>query len=506
MKKNKEKQREASTSQRLSRCDTTIPATVLDTNGSTAPRNAVLLRSFQPRRRPPGTARIAVRPPFAHPLVYTPWLGRHLLHERQYELPHSMPSPPEASDELRKPLAGTPAPSRRALTLIFATIFLDLLGIGILVPVIPFLVRRFDSDALTVGLLALSFSAAQFVASPILGVLSDRHGRRPVLLLSLLGSAFGYFLFGWAGALWMMFLGRLIDGFTGGNISAAQAYIADISPPEDRAKNFGLVGAAFGLGFIIGPAMGGVLAKISLSAPAYGAGILSLVTMGFGYFVLPESLRPEDRRATPVRIADMNPLSHGLRALRRNDLWPILLAFFFLNFAFSGMHTNFAVYTADKLGMGPEANAAVFAYIGLIAVIMQAVIVRRLTRYFPDRTLAAAGIAVMSAGFLATAWAYDTFTLYLACTLTPIGSGLSTPTLTSLLSKLVSSREQGWALGASQSAASLARIIGPVWAGVVYDHVSQGAPYWTGAIWMVVSLAVVVIAIHPEQNRAENRG
>ncbi len=395
--------------------------------------------------------------------------------------------------------AKTPSPpSRHALALIFATIFLDLLGIGILVPVIPFLVRRFESDALTVGLLALSFSAAQFLAAPMLGVLSDRFGRRPVLLLSLLGSAFGYFLFGWAGMLWIMFLGRIIDGFTGGNISAAQAYIADISPPQDRAKNFGLVGAAFGLGFIIGPALGGVLAKISLAAPAYGAGILALITMAFGYFLLPESLTAENRRVQPLLPADLNPFTHAMKALQRNDLWPILLAFFFMNFAFSGLQTNFAVYTADKLGMGPEGNAAVFAYIGVIAVIMQAVIVRRLSRHYPDRHLAAVGIAIMSCGFLATAWAHDLFSLYVACTLTPIGSGLTTPTLTSLLSKLVTAREQGWALGASQSAASLARIAGPVWAGLVYDHISQGAPYWTGAIWMVLTLGVVVIAIRPE--------
>lgn len=405
----------------------------------------------------------------------------------------------EAVPAAMKPAPASPKPSRHALALIFATIFLDLLGIGILVPVIPFLVRRFDSDALTVGLLALSFSAAQFVASPILGVLSDRFGRRPVLLLSLLGSAFGYFLFGWAGALWVMFLARLIDGFTGGNISAAQAYIADISAPQDRAKNFGLVGAAFGLGFIIGPALGGVLAKISLAAPAYGAGVLSLLTMAFGYFLLPESLQPENRRHEPLHLRDLNPLRQGMAALSRNDLWPILLAFFFLNFAFSGLQTNFAVYTADKLGMGPEANAAVFAYIGFIAVLMQAFIVRRLSRHYADRNLAAVGIAIMSCGFLATAWAHDTFTLYVACTLTPIGSGLTTPTLTSLLSKLVTSREQGWALGASQSAASLARIAGPVWAGLVYDHISQGAPYWTGAFWMAVTLAVVVMAIRPER-------
>lgn len=383
--------------------------------------------------------------------------------------------------------------SKRALSLIFATIFLDLLGVGILVPVIPFLVRQFDSDALTVGLLALSFSAAQFVCAPALGVYSDRHGRRPVLLISLLGTAFGYFLFGMAGSLLVLFIARLIDGATGGNMSTAQAYIADITPPQDRAKNFGLVGAAFGLGFIIGPAMGGLLANISLSAPAYAAGILTLLTVSFSYFYLPETIGAETRRASRIRFADVNPLTQCFAAMRRPALLPLLAAIFFLNFAFSGLQTNFAVYTSDKLGMGPEANAMVFAYIGVIAVLMQTVVIRRLSARFPDRALAAAGLGLMALGFLATAFAYDSLTLYLASTLTPMGSGLTTPTLTSMLSGEVSSREQGWILGASQSFASLARIAGPVWAGLVYDHISQGAPYWTGSIWLVVTLLVLAI-------------
>ncbi|MDZ7636852.1 MAG: MFS transporter [Bryobacterales bacterium] len=399
---------------------------------------------------------------------------------------------PGSSDSQPAPAAVAPQP-KWALTLIFATIFLDLLGVGILVPVIPFLVRQFDSDALTVGLLALSFSAAQFVCSPALGVLSDRYGRRPVLLLSLLGTAFGYFLFGLAGSLLLLFIARLIDGATGGNISTAQAYIADITPPQDRAKNFGLVGAAFGLGFIIGPAMGGLLSKISLAAPAYGAGILTLVTVAFSYFFLPETIRPETRRTTSIRLYDINPFTQVLLAMRRSELLPLLVAVFFLNFAFSGLQTNFAVYTSDKLGMGPEANAMVFAYIGVIAVLMQAVIVRRLSKHVSDRKLTIVGLGLMALGFLATAFAYDTLTLYLACTLTPVGSGLTTPTLTSMISRQVSSREQGWILGASQSFASLARIVGPVWAGVVYDYLSQGAPYWTGSISLLATLLVVLL-------------
>ncbi len=385
-----------------------------------------------------------------------------------------------------------PLPSKHALILIFATIFLDLLGVGILVPVIPFLVRQFDSDALTVGLLALSFSAAQFLFAPALGVWSDRYGRRPVLLISLFGTSAGYFLFGFAGSLLLLFIARIIDGATGGNISTAQAYIADISPPEDRAKNFGLVGAAFGLGFIIGPALGGLLAHISLSAPAYCAGILTLITVVLSYFFLPETLPADARSTARIGLREVSPFTQGVAALRHPALMPLMIALFFLNFAFSGLQTNFAVFTFERLGMGPEANAMVFAYIGVIAVLMQGVIVRRLSKIFEDRSLAAAGLFVMALGFLATAFAYDYFMIYLGATLTSAGSGLTTPTLTSMLSQEVSPREQGWVLGASQSFASLARIAGPVWAGVVYDLLGRGAPYWTGSVSLVLTLLVIL--------------
>lgn len=406
-------------------------------------------------------------------------------------IPTEPPSTPPGNGD------GAARANPRALWIIFVTIFLDLLGIGILVPVIPFLVRRYDSDALTVGLMTLCFAAAQFVAAPILGELSDRHGRRPVLLISLFGSAIGYFIFGWAGSLAVMFLARILDGFTGGNISAAQAYIADISEPKDRAKNFGFMGAAFGLGFVVGPALGGALAKISLAAPAYGAGVLTLVTMAFGYFMLPESLKPEHRRTGPFRWQVLNPFSQGLLAMKRAELWPLMAAFFVLNFAFSGMQSNFAVYTADKLHMGPEANALIFTYIGFIAAIMQAVVVRRLTVHYSDRGMALSGLFVMTFGFMTTAFAANLFVLYLGCTLTAVGSGLTNPTLTSLFSKMVGPREQGWVMGAAQSTASLARIVGPLWAGLVYDYIDFGAPYWTGAIWLVVTFAIVFRAVRP---------
>ena len=255
----------------------------------------------------------------------------------------------------------------RPLTFIFLTVFLDLLGVGILVPVLPYIVAEFRTDALTVGLLSLAFAAAQFLASPVLGAWSDRIGRRRVLLLSVLGTGIGYFIFGAAQTLWLLFLARLIDGFTGGNISTAQAYIADVSPPEDRAKNFGLIGAAFGLGFIIGPALGGILSHWSLRAPAYAAGVLSLLTVTLGYFVLPESLPPERRTRTPFRLRDLHPLNHLGEAVRRPGVARIFAAFFAMNFAMAALQSNFAVFTHARFGLGPKGNALLFTLVGLSA-------------------------------------------------------------------------------------------------------------------------------------------
>lgn len=381
--------------------------------------------------------------------------------------------------------------SRRALTLIFLTVFLDLLGVGILMPVSPFIVRQYHNDALTVGLLALSFSAAQFFASPIMGALGDRYGRRPVLIFSLLGTAFGYFLFGWATTLWLLFLSRFIDGVTGGNISTAQAYIADVSAPEDRAKNFGLIGAAFGLGFIVGPALGGILSKISLTAPAFAAGILSLLTVVAMYFFLPESLPEEHRRHEPIHWRDLNPIRQITASINRPGLGSIFLAWFLLNFAMSGLQTNFAVFSFDRFAMGPEANAAIFAVIGTMGAFTQGFLLRRIAGKTDGVHLVLVGAALSAIGFFGIAWTPTAWGLYPACISIALGVGLASPSLTGLLSKRVSMKEQGSILGVSQALASFTRALGPVWAGALYDRVGAGSPYWTGALWLLAALVAV---------------
>jgi len=381
---------------------------------------------------------------------------------------------------------------RRTLVFVFLTVFLDLLGAGILIPIMPYLVRQFRTDALTVGMLSVAFSAAQFLAAPPLGALSDRIGRRPVLLLSILGSAFGYFLFGWAGSLSVMFVARIIDGATGGNISTAMAAIADTSAPKDRAKNFGIIGMAFGLGFIIGPALGGILSKISLQAPAYAAGCVALFTTVFGYFFFPETLPAERRKRGAITLTESNPLRSVAAALARPEIRMFLFALFFLNFAFAGLQTNFSNYTLERYQFGPDDNAWAFAFIGVLAALMQGVVVRKLMPILGERTMAIHGFLLFFAGFLLVAYAPTALWIFPGIAAIAIGSSFTNPTLNAMISQRSSASEQGSILGTTQSVLSLTRVAGPAWAGLVFDRFGPSSPYWTGAALIVLALFIAL--------------
>jgi len=391
------------------------------------------------------------------------------------------------------------AQQRRTLIFVFLTVFLDLLGAGILIPIMPYLVRQFRTDAFTVGMLSVAFSAAQFVAAPILGALSDRVGRRPVLIFSILGSAFGYFLFGWAGSLWVMFIARIIDGATGGNISTAMAAIADTTAPKDRAKNFGLIGMAFGLGFIIGPVVGGLLSKISIHAPAYGAGCIGLVTAAFGYFFFPETLPTEKRKSGLVTAAEANPLQSVAGALARPEIRMFLFALFFLNFAFAGLQTNFSNYTIERFQFGPDDNAWVFAFIGLLAALMQGVVVRKLMPVLGERSMAIQGFVLFVAGFLLVAFAPTAFWLFPGVALIAVGSSFTNPTLNAMISQRSGASEQGSILGTTKSVLSLTRVAGPAWAGIVFDRVGPASPYWTGAVFIALAMLLALPDLRSSQ-------
>jgi len=379
-----------------------------------------------------------------------------------------------------------------ALGFIFMVVLLDLIGMTILQPVQAYIVREYNSDALTVSLLTVIYAAAQFVFAPILGRLSDRYGRRPVLLISVLGSAAGYYLFGFGGALWVLFLSRLIDGITGGNISTASAYVADVTPPQERAKNFALLGIAFGLGFVLGPALGGALSQISLAAPAYAAGTLSLLSAIVGYFVLPESLPSERRTAGAFRWHEINPLAAVFDMVRRPTMGMLLLVWCLFQFAFNGSNSIMAVFMIEKFSVLPYQIALLFVLGGIANAVVQGAFVGRLVQRFGEQKLALASLTIQGLAFVAIVVAPAYWVLYLIIIISSAGMALIWPTMGALTANQVPPHEQGQLSGVSTSLGSLMSVFGPLWAGMVYDQFAPAAPYWTGTI--LFALAVVVLA------------
>ncbi|WP_245395602.1 MFS transporter [Anthocerotibacter panamensis] len=379
------------------------------------------------------------------------------------------------------------------IVFIFITIFIEFMGGSLLVPILPYIVERYSSDAFTIGLLSASFALAQFVAAPVLGAASDRFGRRPVLLWCVVGTGLGYLIFGLAGALWMLFLGRIIDGITGGVVSTAQAYIADISRAEDRAQNFGLVGAAFGLGFILGPAIGGILAEIDLNLPVFVAAALTLANVALGYVTLTESLPPEKRQVVP--LAELNPLTQLANLVRNREVRLLMLGFFLFNFAFAGFQSVFAVFTRDRFAWGTRENAFLFAYIGLISSVVQGGLIRTLIPRYGETKLALTGLTLCALAMAGVAYVPTGGWLYGTQFLFALGVGLCLPTLRALISARATAQEQGRIIGGSQALVSLAMVLGPLWAGFIFDRIGFTAPYWSASFWMFSALGLIALAL-----------
>ena len=387
----------------------------------------------------------------------------------------------------------TQLPHRKILSLICTIVFLDFLATGILIPLIPVLVRQFNTQAFIFGLTFTAFAIGQFIMSPLLGVLSDRYGRRLILFISTLGGMFASYFLVFANAIWLILVSRFLDGLTGGNLIAGQAYMADITPPEHRAKNFGLLGVAVGLAFIIGPGLGGILSSVSLQTPAIVAGTLYLLTALLVWVGLPESLPAKRRRKKSIRWTKLNPLIQIFRALKRPSLRLLLGVSFLLEFAENGLRSNLQVLTAERFSFVIEQNAILFSYLGLTSVLMQGIAIRFLTKRIPEQKLTIAGLSLMILGYTGTALAPSVALLYTGLTFNAIGFSLTSPTLLSRLSKGVGEGEQGFLMGATQAIATLTLILSPALAGFQFDRLSTAAPYWTGAI--LLSLAALALLI-----------
>ncbi len=378
------------------------------------------------------------------------------------------------------------------LAVIFITVFIDLIGFGIVIPILPYYVEDFGGTPFEIGLLFAAYSVMQFIFAPVWGGLSDKYGRRPILFLSLLGTSVGFLILGLANALWLVFLGRILSGVMGANISTAQAYVADVTTEENRAKGMGMIGAAFGLGFIFGPAIGGVLSHFGSHVPFYFAAALALANAILLYFVLPETVKPNQKHAPRE-----NRLSVLTGAFQNSSFALVTLLYFLAITAFSIMTTAFSLYTMHRFGYDATQNGYLFAYIGILSVIMQGGLIGLLSRKFGETWLVAAGCLILVVSLFLVPFVSPTSgglaALLAGIAMFAVGNSISTPSLTSLGSRYAPSNEQGAILGVLQSAASLARAVGPVLAGVLLysatapEHINDFTlfrTFWTASAIM----------------------
>lgn len=377
---------------------------------------------------------------------------------------------------------------RSQLVFLFVTVFVDMIGYGIVVPLLPFYAGPYASGAALVGLLGSLYAATQFASGPFLGGLSDRYGRRPVLLLCLLGTSLAYLLLGLAQTLTSLVVAVVLAGAASGTLATAQAYIADSTTKEDRARGLGMIGAAFGLGLMAGPALGGLLSLHSLGAPALFASALALTNCIFGYLTLPESHAPHLRKKVP--IVRLDPISQLARILKMRHVRALLAAVLLLNLALAGLVNNFPIFSQARFGWGTTSNAFFFAFVGVCAVVTQGFLIGRLQPRFGESGLLLGGLTLVSLNLILVSLVPSGVLLYPVVGLLTLGMGLAIPSLTAMISNRTPAGVQGRLMGGMQAILSLALILGPVTAGLAFDHLGIPSPYLIGGTLTLLALII----------------
>jgi len=380
---------------------------------------------------------------------------------------------------------------------IFITMLIDITGWGIIIPVIPDLIEELihanASEASRIGgLIAMSYSITQFIFAPVIGSLSDKYGRRPIILISLLAFSIDYILLALAPNITWLFIGRIIAGLTGASITTASAYIADISSPENRAKNFGMIGAAFGLGFIIGPVLGGFLGHYGSRVPFYASAVLCFLNFMYGYFILPESLAKENRR--PFNIKRANPIGAFLHLKKYPALIPLIIAMFLIYVGSHAVHSNWSFYTKYLFHWKPKMIGISLGVIGLLVGLVQGVLIRWLNPKLGNEKSIYLGMMLYAIGMLLFAFATESWMLFVFLVPYCLG-GISGPALQSIIAGQVNPNEQGEIQGMLSSVMSASAIVGPpLMTGLFYYFTNEkaaiifpGAPFLLGAILMFAS-------------------
>ena len=385
---------------------------------------------------------------------------------------------------------------KKRLFSILLVVFIDLLGFSLILPLLPYYAETFSASKFQTGLLIAVYALMQLIGAPILGRLSDRFGRRPVLLISIFGTFLGFLLLGFANTLWVLFAARILDGITGGNLSVAQAYISDVTDAQNRAKGLGLIGAAFGIGFIIGPVTGGLLSQFGYNVPAFVAAGLALINFILIYAWLPESLTAEKRQQLGEQKKPAVTLGALVAALKRPFTGSLLITRFFFGLAFAIFQSIFSLYALAKFNLSARDTGFVLTYVGVLSVIVQGFLVGRLTARFREDILITTSVALMAVSLLGWALAPSVFWLLVVLTPTSLSGGILNTLLSSTLTKAVVPQEIGGILGLSASVESSTRIIAPILGGALLEKVGTWSPGAFGAVVMVGVMIYVFTKIY----------
>ncbi|MBT4761738.1 MAG: MFS transporter [Bdellovibrionaceae bacterium] len=401
---------------------------------------------------------------------------------------------------------------KKALFIIFITVFIDLVGFGIIIPLSPYLSREFGASALQIGLLMAIYSLMQFVFSPFWGQLSDRFGRRPIILMSVFVAGVSHLAFAFSTEFWMLFVARTFAGIGGANISTAMAYMADISSKKDRSKTMGLIGAAFGLGFVFGPFIGGIFGEVGSSlgsAAPFGksfsaviASSICLLNFIFAFFYLKES-RQVNAEVTAIKLSKR--IKVMFFHLKKETVGSLMFLLFMTTFAMAHMEATLFLYVSDVFHLGMKEASFGFAYVGVVMAFTQGYLIRKWLPKFGERSLLVWGALMAGIGFLMIAMAPNVLSLGVAVTFLAIGIGLVNPSLHGGVSLLSSSDLQGEVMGVNQSLSALARIIGPATGGFIYDQVSLRSPFFIAAGFMglVFFLSMKIYSKIPNSAKTE---
>ncbi len=396
-------------------------------------------------------------------------------------------------------VAGRPA----AMRFIMLVVLIDMLAVGLIVPVLPALVGKFTASpseqTYWYGLIVISYAIASFVGAPILGALSDRYGRRPLLLLGFCGLALNFFATAMASALWMLVASRVVGGAMQANAAVANAYVADITAPEDRARRFGLLGAMFGMGFMLGPVMGGLLGSIDVHLPFFVAGGLSVINWLYGYFVLPESLPLDKRRAFAWRRA--NPLSSLAGLARLQGVGPLVAVIALASLAQFTLHNSMVLYTTFKFGWGPAQNGWFLLVVGLMSVLVQGFLLKHLLKRFSVRWLAITGLMASSLTYLGFGLASEGWMMFIVVVVGNILGGGAAAVIQGQVSNAADPRSQGQTMGSVSALNSLMAVAAPVIGATLLGVVSHrplgdwliGLPFYFCAVLQVISTAIAIL-------------